>query len=121
MDKRCFGEYCAFSNDCDRCSELDRYCKIWKNNMFNFKHKHNLALFTCFVVLAMWNLKIGLDFLKGNFNSFAVLSLSVVLLSLSVLVQNAKSRKKAMKAYQTYMANCRENQIKSSVLPEREL
>ena len=65
--------------------------------MINFKDRRNLSLFMCFVVLVIWNFKIGLDFLKTNFDSFAVLSLSVVLLFLSALVKNIISRKKAMK------------------------
>jgi hypothetical protein len=109
MDKRCFGEYCAFNDNCDHCNELERYCKMWKNNMINFKHRRNLALFMCFVVLVIWNFKIGLDFLKTNFDSFAVLSLSVVLLFLSALVKNIISRKKAMKAYRAHMTSIRKS------------
>ncbi len=89
--------------------------------MFNFKYRRNLALFMCFIVLVMWNLKIGLDFLKTNFNSFAVLSFSVVLLFLSALGKSIKSRKKAMKAYRAHMTSIRKSQIKSSVQPEPKL
>lgn len=77
--------------------------------MFNFKHKRNLALFIGFIVLVMWNLKVGLDFLKTNFNSFAVLSLSVVMLFLSALGKSIKSRKKAMKVYQAYLTSIRKS------------
>jgi hypothetical protein len=121
MDKRCFGEYCAFNNDCDHCNELERYCKMWKNNMFNFKHRRNLALFIGFMVLAMWNFKIGLDFLKTNLNSFAVPSFSVVLLFLCALGKSTKSREKAMRVYQAHMRNIRKSQINSSVQPESKL
>ena len=121
MDKRCFGEYCALNNNCDHCNELERYCKMWKNNMLNFRRKRNLALFMCFVVLVMWNFKIGLDFLKTNFNSFAVLNFSVILLFLSALGKSIKSRKKAMKVYQAYMTSIRKSKIKSSVQSEYKL
>jgi hypothetical protein len=93
---------------------------MWKNNMINFKHRRNLALFIGFMVLVIWNFKIGLDFLKINFNSFAVLSFSVILLFLSALGKNIKSRKKAMKAYRAHMTSIRKSQIKSSVQPEPE-
>jgi hypothetical protein len=75
----------------------------------------------CFIVLVMWNLKVGLDFLKTNFNSFAVLSLSVVMLFLSALVKSIKSRKKTMNAYRAHMTSIRKSQIKSSVQPESKL
>jgi hypothetical protein len=91
---------------------------MWKNNMFNFEYRRNLALFMCFVVLVVWNVKIGLDFLRTNFNSFAVLSFSVILLFLSALGKNIKSRKKAMKAYRAHMTSIRKSQITSSVQPK---
>ena len=72
----------------------------------------------CFVVLVVWNVKIGLDFSRTNFNSFAVLSFSVILLFLSALGKNIISRKKAMKAYRAHMASIRKSQIESSVQPE---
>ncbi len=121
MDKRCFGEYCAFNDNCDHCDELERYCKMWKNNMFNFKHRRNLALFMCFILLVMWNFKIGLGFLKTDFNSFAVPSFSVVLLFLFALGRSIKSRNKAMKVYQAHMTSIRKSQINSSVQPESKL
>ena len=75
----------------------------------------------CFIVLVMWNFKIGLDFLKTNFNSFAVLNFSVIFLFLSALGKSIKSRKKAMKVYQAHMTSIRKSQIKSSVQPESKL
>jgi hypothetical protein len=75
----------------------------------------------CFIILVMWNFKIGLDFLKTNFNSFAVLNFSVIFLFLSALGKSIKLRKKAMKVYQTYMTSIRKSQIKSSVQPESKL
>jgi hypothetical protein len=115
MDKRCFGEYCAFNNNCDHCDELERYCKMWRNNMLNFKRRRNLALFICFIILVIWNFKIELDFLKTNLNSFAVLNFSVILLFLSALGKSIESRRKAMKAYKAHMAGIGKSQIKSSV------
>jgi hypothetical protein len=83
--------------------------------MFNFKHRRNLALFMCFIVLVMWNFKVGLDFLKTDFNSFAVLNFSVILLFLSALGRSIKSRKRALKVYQAHMTSVRKGQIKCSV------
>ena len=89
--------------------------------MFNFKHRRNLALFIGFIVLVMWNLKVGLDFLKTNFNSFAIPSFSVVMLFLSALVKSTKSRNKAMRVYQAHMRSIGKSQINSSVQPESKL
>jgi hypothetical protein len=75
----------------------------------------------CFIVLVMWNFKVGLDFLKTNFNSFAVLNFSVILLFLSALGKSIKSRKKAMKVYQAYLASIGKSGIKSLVQPESKL
>jgi hypothetical protein len=94
---------------------------MWKSNMLNFKHRRNLALFIGFMILVMWNFKTGLDFLKINFNSFAVPSFSVVLLFLSALGKNILSRKKAMRVYQAHVRSIRNGQINSSVQPESKL
>jgi ABC-type Na+ efflux pump permease subunit len=60
-------------------------------------------MFLCFMLLAAWNFKIGLDFLKSQFNLFAALNFLVVLLFFSALGSSIKSRKKAMEAYQIYL------------------
>jgi hypothetical protein len=73
------------------------------------------------MVLVMWNFKIGLDFLKTNFNSFAVPSFSVVLLFLSALGRSIKSRNKAMRVYQAHMRSIGKSQTNSSVQLESKL
>jgi hypothetical protein len=83
--------------------------------MFNFKHRRNLALFACFLLLVIWNFKIGLDFLKTGLNTFAVLNLSVILLFLSALGKSIKSRNRALKVYQAYMTCTEKSQIRSSI------
>jgi hypothetical protein len=121
MDKPCFGGYSAFNNNCDHCNELEPYCKMWKNNMFNFKHRRNLASLICFIVLVTWNLKIGLDFLKSNLTIFALLDFSVILLFVSALGRSIESRKKAMKVYRTHVLGIGKGPITSSVQPESKL
>jgi len=57
------------------------------------------------MLLAAWNFKVGLDFLKLQFNLFAALNFLVVLLFFSASGSSLKSRKKAMEAYQIYLRN----------------
>lgn len=101
MRKRCFGEYCAFNDECDRCHELKRYCKIWKNNIFNFKRRRNLAIFICFIIIVAWNFNVGFHLVRTNFKSFTILNFSAILLFFLVLGKGIKSRKIATEAYQT--------------------
>ena len=100
MYKECFGEYCSFNDKCDRCYELKRYCKMWKNNMFNFKRRRNLAMFICIIVIVAWNVKIGFDFLEADLKLLAILSFSAILLFFIALAKSIKSRKIATEAYQ---------------------
>ena len=100
MRKQCFGEYCAFNDDCDSCHELNQYCKMWKNNTFNFKRRRNLMMFICFIIIVVWNVKIGSDLLKTDFKALTILSFSIILFSFLALGTSIRSRKIAMEAYQ---------------------
>lgn len=103
MRKGCFGEYCAFNDDCDHCYELNQYCKKWQNNMFNFKHRRNLAIFICFIIIVAWNVKIGFDLIKTGFILFAILGLSTTLFFSLALGASIRSRKIAMEAFKNHL------------------
>jgi len=73
---------------------------MWKNNMFNFKRRGNLAMFICFIIIVTWNIKIGFDLLKTDFKLFAILGFSTILFFSLALGTSIRSRKIAMEAYQ---------------------
>lgn len=113
MSKQCFGEYCAFTSDCDRCYELSQYCKMWKHNMFNFRRRRNLTMFICFIIIVAWNIKIGFDLLKTEFRLLSILDLLAILLLFLSFGTNIRSGKLAMKAYQAHLRINIKNQMKT--------
>jgi hypothetical protein len=76
---------------------------MWKNNMFNFKRRRNLAMFVCFIIVVAWNIQIGLDLLKTGFKVFAILDFSATLLFFLALGTSIRSRKIAMEAYEAHV------------------
>lgn len=103
MSKRCFGEYCAFNGECDRCYELSQYCRMWKNNMFNFRRRRNLAMFICFIIIVAWNIKIGCDLLTTKFKFLSALDFLAILSFFLAFATSIRSWKKAKKAYQAHL------------------
>jgi len=71
---------------------------MWKNNMFNFKHRRNLAMFICFIIIVAWNVKVLFDLLEMGFKLLAILDFSAILLFLVILARSIRSRKIAMEA-----------------------
>lgn len=72
--------------------------------MLNLKRRRNVATLLCFVLLALWNFKIGLDFLVAKLDVLALPSFLVVILFFSALVSSVRSRRKVLEIHSEYFA-----------------